>query len=183
MILQNSYYELSKLYTKLGCKDPGTKNSEFVTKAQFLCIQNFIWMCPGSTNFFSFRSWLTRKISQHCRQSSTLAALSKNKAQQHFTLSTLAASTKNKAQQHFPISTLAASTKNKAQHFTLSTLAASSKNIAQQHFTHFVFNLCEETISRTDEGQPRPNYIFNKCWTNIYFFYSTEVWSITITEF
>jgi len=34
----------------------------------------------------------------------------------------------------------------------------------------FVFNLCEETISRTDEGQPRPKYIFNKCGTNIYFF-------------
>jgi len=33
-----------------------------------------------------------------------------------------------------------------------------------------VFNLCEETISRTDEGQPRPKYIFNKCGTNIYFF-------------
>ena len=33
----------------------------------------------------------------------------------------------------------------------------------------FVFNLCEETISRTDEGQPRPKYIFNKR-TNIYFF-------------
>ena len=31
-----------------------------------------------------------------------------------------------------------------------------------------------------DEGQPRPKYIFNKCGTNIYFFYSTEVWSITI---
>ena len=27
-----------------------------------------------------------------------------------------------------------------------------------------------ETISRTDEGQPRPKYIFNKCETNIYFF-------------
>ena len=27
-----------------------------------------------------------------------------------------------------------------------------------------------ETISRTDEGQPRPQYIFNKCGTNIYFF-------------
>ena len=38
-------------------------------------------------------------------------------------------------------------------------------------------------IVRTDEGQPRPKYIFNKCGTNIYFFYSTEVWSITITEF
>ena len=34
----------------------------------------------------------------------------------------------------------------------------------------FVFNLCEETISRTDECQPRPKYIFNKCGTNIYFF-------------
>ena len=33
-----------------------------------------------------------------------------------------------------------------------------------------VFNLCEETISRTDEGQPRPKYVFNKCGTNIYFF-------------
>ena len=32
------------------------------------------------------------------------------------------------------------------------------------------FNLCEDTISRTDEGQPRPKYIFNKCGTNIYFF-------------
>ena len=31
-------------------------------------------------------------------------------------------------------------------------------------------NLCEETISRTDEGQPRPKYIFNKCGTNLYFF-------------
>ena len=31
-----------------------------------------------------------------------------------------------------------------------------------------------ETISRTDEGQPRPKYIFNKCGT----FFSTEVWSI-----
>ncbi len=27
-----------------------------------------------------------------------------------------------------------------------------------------------ETISRTDEGQPRLKYIFNKCGTNIYFF-------------
>ena len=25
-------------------------------------------------------------------------------------------------------------------------------------------------ITRTDEGQPRPKYIFNKCGTNIYFF-------------
>ena len=36
---------------------------------------------------------------------------------------------------------------------------------------------------RTDDDQPRPKYIFNKCGTNIYFLYSTEVWSITITEF
>ena len=28
----------------------------------------------------------------------------------------------------------------------------------------------------------RAKYIFNKCGTNIYFFYSTEVWSITMTE-
>ena len=27
-----------------------------------------------------------------------------------------------------------------------------------------------ETISRTDEGQPRPKYIFNKCGTNNHFF-------------
>ena len=27
----------------------------------------------------------------------------------------------------------------------------------------------------TDEGQPRPKYLFNKCGTNIYFFYSREV--------
>ena len=32
------------------------------------------------------------------------------------------------------------------------------------------FNLCEETISWTDEGQPRPKYIFNNGGTNIYFF-------------
>ena len=32
------------------------------------------------------------------------------------------------------------------------------------------FNPCEETISGTDEGQPRPKYIFTKCGTNIYFF-------------
>ena len=32
-------------------------------------------------------------------------------------------------------------------------------------------------IVRTDGGQPRPKYIFNKCETNIYFLYSTEVWS------
>jgi len=27
-----------------------------------------------------------------------------------------------------------------------------------------------ETISRTDEGQPRPKYIFNNCGTNTSFF-------------
>ena len=31
-----------------------------------------------------------------------------------------------------------------------------------------------ETISRTDEGQPKMKYIFIKCGTSIYFFYSTE---------
>ena len=42
---------------------------------------------------------------------------------------------------------------------------------------YFIYTLQEfflifvtETISRTDEGQPRPKYIFNKCGTNIYFF-------------
>ena len=42
-----------------------------------------------------------------------------------------------------------------------------------------------ETISRTDEGQPRPKYIVNNS-INVELtstFYSTEVWSITITEF
>ena len=42
-------------------------------------------------------------------------------------------------------------------------------NLLQKKYI-FVFNLCEDTISRTDEGQPRPKYIFNKCGTNIYFF-------------
>ena len=41
-----------------------------------------------------------------------------------------------------------------------------------------------ETISRTDESQPRPKYIFSiKCETNIYFIYCTEVLSITITKY
>jgi len=35
------------------------------------------------------------------------------------------------------------------------------------------YKLCEETISRTDEGQPRPKYIFNKFGTNVYFFTTT----------
>ena len=42
------------------------------------------------------------------------------------------------------------------------------------HYQNYQFyqryqHLCEETISRTDEGQPRQKYIFNKCGTNIYF--------------
>ena len=38
----------------------------------------------------------------------------------------------------------------------------------QNYELFFIF--VTETISRTDEGQPRPKYIFNKCGTNIYFF-------------
>ena len=49
--------------------------------------------------------------------------------------------------------------------------------------SNYIVIFVTETISRTDKGQPRPKYIFNKCGTNIYFLYSTEVWSITITEF
>jgi len=51
----------------------------------------------------------------------------------------------------------------------------------------FPFNLSlflifmTETISSTDEGEPRPKYILNKM--RIYFIYSKEVWSITITKF
>ena len=43
------------------------------------------------------------------------------------------------------------------------------KEVSGVGLNRIVFNLCEETISRTDEGQPRPKYIFNKCGTNIYF--------------
>ena len=43
-------------------------------------------------------------------------------------------------------------------------------------------NFMTETLSRTDEGQPRLKYIFNKCGTNIYFISSREVWFITNTE-
>ena len=35
---------------------------------------------------------------------------------------------------------------------------------------YLVLIFLTETISRTDEGQPRPKNIFNKCGTNIYFF-------------
>ena len=46
--------------------------------------------------------------------------------------------------------------------------------------TESTLRFLTETISRTDEGQPRPKYIIN----NIDCFYSiTDVWSITITEF
>ena len=55
------------------------------------------------------------------------------------------------------------------------------------HITNYFYNFFTDFdgfyIVRTDEGRPRPKNIFNKCGTNIYFFYSTEVWSITITEF
>ena len=48
---------------------------------------------------------------------------------------------------------------------------ARMQNVCKMYIYYpFVFNLCEETISRTDEGQPRPKYIFNKCGTNISFF-------------
>ena len=51
-------------------------------------------------------------------------------------------------------------------------------------FKHFLLSILMAIISlETDEGQLRPKYIFNKCRINIYFLYSTEVWSITITEF
>ncbi len=50
-------------------------------------------------------------------------------------------------------------------------------------FEIFFLSILMVIIVRTDEGQPWPKYIFNKCGTNIYFFYSAEVWSIKITEF
>ena len=42
------------------------------------------------------------------------------------------------------------------------------------YYMFFIF--MTEIISRTDEGQPRPKYIFNRMWSyNIYtFFYSTS---------
>ena len=51
--------------------------------------------------------------------------------------------------------------------------------ITHKKLTKFLIFLIE-TILRTEDGQRRPKYIFNNCGTNIYFFYSTEVWSITI---
>ena len=44
--------------------------------------------------------------------------------------------------------------------------------VAPRAPTCFKVNLCEETISRTDEGQPRPKYIFNKCGTTSTFLLS-----------
>ena len=38
------------------------------------------------------------------------------------------------------------------------------------HFLFFFIDFDVYYIIRTDEGQPRPKYIFNKCGTNIYFF-------------
>ena len=35
---------------------------------------------------------------------------------------------------------------------------------------HFIIDFDGYYVVRTDEGQPRPKYIFNKCGTNIYFF-------------
>ena len=37
-------------------------------------------------------------------------------------------------------------------------------------FDAMILTFVTETISRTDQGQPRPKYIFNKYGTNIYFF-------------
>ena len=44
------------------------------------------------------------------------------------------------------------------------------KNLHLPNVNLFFLKLCEETISKTPEGQPRPQYIFNKCGTNIYLF-------------
>ena len=46
------------------------------------------------------------------------------------------------------------------------------------HFINFFLFFIDfdgDYIVRTDEGQPRPKYIFYKCGTNISFFYSTVV--------
>ncbi len=39
-----------------------------------------------------------------------------------------------------------------------------------KNFLNFFTDFDGFFIVRTDEGQPRPKYIFNKCGTNIYFF-------------
>ena len=38
------------------------------------------------------------------------------------------------------------------------------------HLDSLFLTFVTEKISRTDDGQPRPKYFFNKCGTNIYFF-------------
>ena len=51
--------------------------------------------------------------------------------------------------------------------------------------TFFIIDFEGYFIVRTDEGQPRPKYIFNNS-INVELtstFYSTEVWSITISKF
>ena len=45
----------------------------------------------------------------------------------------------------------------------------------------FVLYLCDRY--KTDEGQPRPEYIFNKCGTIIYFFYSTRFGPLPSQDF
>ena len=42
--------------------------------------------------------------------------------------------------------------------------------IFDKHFFIFFIDFDGYYIVRTDEGQPGPKYIFNKCGTNIYFF-------------
>ena len=42
--------------------------------------------------------------------------------------------------------------------------------IFNKFFNFFFVHFDGYYIIRSDEGQPRPKYIFNKCGTNIYFF-------------
>ena len=39
-----------------------------------------------------------------------------------------------------------------------------------QWTNYYIITFLHYPIARTDEGQPRPKYIFNKCGANIYFF-------------
>ena len=55
------------------------------------------------------------------------------------------------------------------QQENICTLLIQRSNTACTSFTTLLIFLTA-TISRTDEGQPRPKCIFNKCGTNIYFF-------------
>ena len=60
-----------------------------------------------------------------------------------------------------------------------------SRKKNKEFLTFFIIDFDGYFIVRTDEGQPRPKYIFNNS-INVELtspFYSTEVWSITITEF